>query len=53
MYGYLVMFRMLFKDVSLKLFEKIVQIWGEACWGRTELTDLGLKLGENIKSDDY
>jgi len=53
LYAILVIYRMLTKDNSLKEFEPIIKILGKARWGRTELTDLGLRLGENVKVEDF
>jgi hypothetical protein len=53
LYGFLEMFKTLTGDSSLEEFKKLIQIWGRALWGRTELTDLGLAIGENVRTEDY
>jgi hypothetical protein len=53
MYGFLEMYELFTKDKSLSEFKKLIQIWGRSIWGRTELTDLGFALGENVRSSDY
>jgi hypothetical protein len=53
LYGFLEMYQKLTGDKSLSDFKAIIQIWGRALWGRTELTDLGFALGENTRSGNY
>jgi hypothetical protein len=51
--GYIYVFKELFKDNSLDEYLKAFQMLGRSRWMRTELTDLGLILGENIQEEDF
>jgi hypothetical protein len=53
LYAFLEMYAELTGDHSLDHFKKLVQLWGRGLWGRTELTDLGLAIGDPTRNEDF